>query len=77
LHKRLAEAARLGFTHAIVPSDLGPEPSSRPDLTGLTVLDVPDLGQALRILGLMAEPPHPKGPPKLRAIDGRGPSPPA
>jgi len=77
LHRRLAEAARLGFTHAIVPSDLGPEPSSRPDLTGLTVLDVPDLSQALRILGLMAEPPRPKGPPKLRAIDGRGPRRPA
>jgi DNA repair protein RadA/Sms len=71
LHKRLAEAARLGFTHGIVPSDLGPEPASRADLTGLTVLDVPDLGQALRVLGLVAETPRPKGPPRLRVIDGR------
>jgi DNA repair protein RadA/Sms len=72
LHKRLAEAARLGFTHAIVPSDLGPEPASRADLTGLTVLDVPDLGQALRVLGLVGETPRAKGPPRLRVIDGRG-----
>jgi DNA repair protein RadA/Sms len=72
LRKRLAEAARLGFTHAIVPSDLGPQPASRPDLTGLTVLDVPDLGQALRVLGLIEETPRPKGPPRLRAIDGQG-----
>lgn len=72
LRKRLAEAARLGFTHAIVPSDLGPEPASRPDLTGLTVLDVPDLAQALRVLGLIAQTPRPKGPPRLRAIDGQG-----
>jgi DNA repair protein RadA/Sms len=72
LHRRLAEAARLGFTHAIVPSDLGPEPASWPDLSGLTVLDVPDLGQALRVLGLVAETPRPKGPPRLRAIDGQG-----
>lgn len=77
LHRRLAEAARLGFTHAIVPSDLGPEPANRPDLTGLTVLDVPDLSQALRVLGLIAETPRPKGPPKLRAIDGQGPRRPA
>ena len=77
LHRRLAEAARLGFTHAIVPSDLGPEPTNRPDLTGLTVLDVPDLSQALRVLGLIAETPRPKGPPKLRAIDGQGPRRPA
>jgi DNA repair protein RadA/Sms len=49
---RVAEAARLGFTHAIVPSDLGPAAKPRHAPSGITVLDVPDLGSALRVLGL-------------------------
>jgi len=66
VHQRLAEAARLGFTTAIVPSDLGPA-ADRPKLpAGLTVLDVPDLRAALRLLELAPAPvlrnvtsPHP------------------
>lgn len=52
LPHRLAEAARLGFTQALVPADLTPGAASRPRLDGMTVLDVPDLGSALRVLGL-------------------------
>jgi DNA repair protein RadA/Sms len=52
LSQRLAEAARLGFTHALVPSDLGPHPERQRPVSGITTLDVPDLGSALRVLGL-------------------------
>ena len=40
--RRLAEAARLGFTQALVPVGVGAGPS------GMTVTEVPDLGSALR-----------------------------
>ena len=42
--RRLAEAARLGFTSALVPPDPGPVPA------GMRVTEVPDLGAALRAL---------------------------
>jgi DNA repair protein RadA/Sms len=42
LSRRLAEAARLGFTHALVPPDPGRVPP------GIQVVEVADLGQALR-----------------------------
>jgi len=42
--RRLAEAARLGFTAALVPPDPGPLPA------GLRVTEVADLGAALRTL---------------------------
>jgi DNA repair protein RadA/Sms len=42
--RRLAEAARLGFTSALVPPDAGPTPP------GMKVTEVPDLGAALRAL---------------------------
>jgi DNA repair protein RadA/Sms len=56
VHQRIAEAARLGFTHAIVPSDHGPVADRQQAPAGITVLDVPDLGSALRVLGLHAAP---------------------
>ncbi|EHY89187.1 DNA repair protein RadA [Saccharomonospora azurea] len=40
--RRLAEAARLGFTHALVPPDSGPLPD------GIKTLEVGDLASALR-----------------------------
>jgi DNA repair protein RadA/Sms len=43
LSRRLAEAARLGFTHALVP----PDPGRVPD--GIQAVPVSDLGQALRV----------------------------
>ncbi len=42
--RRLAEAARLGFTEAVVPPDCGPVPA------GLRVAEVADLGAALAAL---------------------------
>jgi DNA repair protein RadA/Sms len=42
--RRLAEAARLGFTSALVPPDPGPVPP------GMAVTEVADLGAALRAL---------------------------
>ncbi len=41
--RRLAEAARLGFTHALVPPDVGKVPA------GIDAIEVTDLRQALRI----------------------------
>jgi len=40
--RRLAEAARLGFTHALVPPDSGPMPP------GVHAVEVTDLMQAIR-----------------------------
>jgi DNA repair protein RadA/Sms len=40
--RRLAEAVRLGFTHALVPPDSGPPPE------GMRVVEVSDLAQAMR-----------------------------
>ncbi|MFE6778577.1 DNA repair protein RadA [Streptomyces sp. NPDC057702] len=44
VQRRLSEAARLGFTHALVPSDPGKIPP------GMRVLEVADIGEALRAL---------------------------
>ncbi|WP_405840503.1 DNA repair protein RadA [Streptomyces platensis] len=44
VQRRLSEAARLGFTHALVPAD----PGKIPD--GMRVLEVADIGQALSVL---------------------------
>lgn len=44
VQRRLSEAARLGFTHALVPSDPGKIPA------GMRVLEVADIGEALRAL---------------------------
>jgi DNA repair protein RadA/Sms len=52
VHQRIVEAARLGFTHALVPSDQGPVADRQRTPAGITVLDVPDLASALRVLGL-------------------------
>ncbi|MET7641966.1 DNA repair protein RadA [Streptomyces sp. NPDC005438] len=44
VQRRLSEAARLGFTHALVPGDPGRTPS------GMRVREVADIGEALRVL---------------------------
>ncbi len=41
--RRLAEASRLGFTHALVPPDPGKVPA------GITVIEVTDVNRALRV----------------------------
>ncbi|GGX64455.1 DNA repair protein RadA [Streptomyces fructofermentans] len=44
VQRRLAEAHRLGFTHALVPADPGKVPP------GMKVIEVADMGDALRVL---------------------------
>jgi DNA repair protein RadA/Sms len=63
--RRLAEAARLGFTAAIVPR-LAPEPPS-----GITALRADDLLDAISLAGL-APVEHEEPPPRLVAV---GPNP--
>ena len=46
LERRLAEAARLGLAHAVVPPGVERVPA------GMTVREAPDLGTALRLTGL-------------------------
>ncbi|HEY3504792.1 MAG TPA: DNA repair protein RadA [Actinocatenispora sp.] len=46
--RRLSEAARMGFTRALVPVGCGPAANGTPAPAGLTVVEVPDLGAALR-----------------------------
>ncbi|AKG43646.1 DNA repair protein RadA [Streptomyces xiamenensis] len=58
VQRRLAEAARLGFTHALVPADSGEAPA------GMRVLEVADIGEALRVL--------PRGPRRSRGTDDGG-----
>lgn len=56
LKQRLAEAARLGFKVAVVPSERttpsGPRSPESWVVDGMKVLDVGDIGEALRLLGL-------------------------
>lgn len=59
VQRRLAEAHRLGFTHALVPADSGEVPP------GMRVLEVADIGAALRVL--------PWGSGGSRGGSGRGP----
>jgi DNA repair protein RadA/Sms len=49
VQRRLAEASRLGFTHALVPADSGEAPD------GMRVLEVADVGEALRVLPISAD----------------------
>ena len=66
LPQRLAEAARLGFRVAVVPSDRarpGPRAPESWTVDGMRVLDVPDIASALRLLQLVAAPPG------LRAVE--------
>jgi DNA repair protein RadA/Sms len=52
LPQRLAEAARLGFGFAIVPSEPGKRPASVRDAEGMQILEAADLNGALRVLDL-------------------------
>ena len=66
LPQRLAEAARLGFRVAVVPSDrakTGPRSPESWTVDGMRVLDVPDVASALRLLQVTATEP------RLRAAD--------
>jgi DNA repair protein RadA/Sms len=65
---RLAEAARLGFTLAVVPTEPGRAPARSPEswtVDGMRVLDVPDVRSALRLLHLVNSEHH-----KPRSVEG-------
>ncbi|WP_205472057.1 DNA repair protein RadA [Nocardioides sp. SYSU D00038] len=65
LPQRLAEAARLGFGVAVVPSDRsasGPRAPESWTVDGMRVLDVPDIASALRLLRLTGDRPRPLRP---------------
>lgn len=56
LPQRVAEAARLGFRVAVVPSEPGQAARRSPEswvVDGMKVLDVPDIASALRLLRLV------------------------
>jgi DNA repair protein RadA/Sms len=55
LTQRLAEAARLGFTCAIVPSDRGPAAAALPPIDDMRVVECPDLDRALRALRIISD----------------------
>jgi DNA repair protein RadA/Sms len=68
LPQRLAEAARLGFQLAVVPTEPGRPAVRSPEswtVDGMQVLDVPDVGSALRLLHLI----HPEHQKRPRAVD--------
>jgi DNA repair protein RadA/Sms len=52
LLQRLSEAARLGFTTAVVPASHAPAPARMAEVPGLTVVECPDLRSALRAASL-------------------------
>jgi DNA repair protein RadA/Sms len=54
LPQRIAEAARLGFAVAVVPTERRePGVASVPrDVEGMRVIEVPDVASALRLLGV-------------------------
>jgi DNA repair protein RadA/Sms len=52
VQRRLAEAARLGFTKAIVPADRGAVPARADRIPGLSVYAAGDVGEALHLLRL-------------------------
>jgi len=64
LRLRLMEAARLGFTVAVVPqhSDAGPGRAGLPEVPGLHVHAVPDLAGALRVVEQASPPREPRRP---------------
>lgn len=62
LAQRLTEAARLGFTNAVVPASHGCSSAPLPAVDGLTVIECRDLYSALRVLELVDRPPLPMAP---------------
>jgi DNA repair protein RadA/Sms len=52
VHRRLQEAARLGFSRAIIPADQGAAPARPERVPGLAVYEAADLFEALHLLRL-------------------------
>ncbi len=53
MKQRLAEAARLGFTYAVVPADRGPSAGALVEGAGLTVLECADIAGVVRLFHLL------------------------
>jgi DNA repair protein RadA/Sms len=60
ISQRLSEAARLGFTHAVVPADHGPAPTAPTVPAGMTVTECPDIQSAMAALRLISTVTRPK-----------------
>ncbi len=69
VRERLAEAARLGFRHAVVPRDTVSGPGRIGRVGALSVIECSDVCQALSALRLTNRPADP-GAPGLRAVTG-------
>lgn len=54
ISQRLSEAARLGFTHAVVPSDHGAAPTARTTPGGMRVSECGDISSALSAVKLVS-----------------------
>jgi DNA repair protein RadA/Sms len=68
--QQLGEAARLGFTTAVVPEHSGPGAAPLPKIDGLRVVERPDLWSALAAVRLVgADAPTPSNAPVLRVVD--------
>ena len=69
--QRIAEAERLGFAVAVVPTERGErQVSSVPRTTdGIRVLEVPDVASALRVLGLVRAEGRTTGPYPRQRLD--------
>ncbi|MBA2444820.1 MAG: DNA repair protein RadA [Nocardioidaceae bacterium] len=58
LAQRLNEAARLGFTNAVIPASHGATSALFPAVEGLAIVECRDLYSALRVLQLVDRPPR-------------------
>jgi DNA repair protein RadA/Sms len=69
LAQQLGEAARLGFTTAVVPEHSGAGAAALPAIEGLTVIERPDLRSALAEVDLLGDGPVARSTPTLRVVD--------
>lgn len=56
MSQRLSEAARLGFSYAVVPAEHATSSASVPSVEGMTIVPCQNLGHALRLLGILDDP---------------------
>lgn len=68
MKQRLGEAARLGFTYAVVPSDRGRSPQAVAEVDGMTVLECADLTSAVRSFHLLVQRMPQRSDPGLEAV---------
>jgi DNA repair protein RadA/Sms len=68
MKQRLSEAARLGFDYAVVPSDRGPAPGPVTEIDGLTMVECPTLGSAVRAFHLLSAAAPERAQPGLQVV---------